>query len=187
MSVNPKIILVSGYARSGKDTFAQAMIPILTASHRVSFAYELKEVANRTLWMLGLSDIDLHKDEDKVKYRDILIGIARTARKADPSIFARLACRRIDEIRAAGSHVIVTDWRYANEHEYLCEKYGHENIKTVMVHKVGGVPVHSEEDESIGKILETIKIDTSITAIEGDLKPLYYYADHLARHINCGN
>lgn len=187
MIVNPKIILISGYARSGKDTFAQAMIPNLTVAHRVSFAYELKEVANKTLWMLGLSHIDLHRDEDKVKYRDILIGIARTARKADPSIFARLACRRIDEIRNSGSHVIVTDWRYANEHELLCDKYGHENIKTVMLHRVGGYAAHEEEEQSIAKILESIKINTSVCAADGDIKAIEYCANDFARYINGGN
>ena len=186
MLVSPKIILISGYARSGKDTFASHMIQPLTVSHRVSFAYELKEIANKTLWMLGLTHIDLHRNEDKVKYRDILIGIARTARAADPAIFARLACRRIDEIHNAGSHVIITDWRYSNEHEYLCERYGHGNIITVMVEKKGGFPAHEEEEQSIAGILNSININVRVTAQEGDTAPLAYYANHLATAINGG-
>jgi hypothetical protein len=185
-SVNPKIILVSGYARAGKDTFATNMIQPLPVAHRVSFAYELKEIANKTLWMLGLNHIDLHRDEDKVKYRDILIGIARTARAADPAIFARLACRRIDEIYNAGSHVIVTDWRYANEHEYLCERYGHKNIITVLVEKEGGCPAHEEEETSIAEILNSININVRVVAKDGDTAQIAYYANHLASAINGG-
>jgi hypothetical protein len=185
-SVNPKIILVSGYARAGKDTFASNMIQPLSVAHRVSFAYELKEIANKTLWMLGLNHIDLHRDEDKVKYRDILIGIARTARAADPAIFARLACRRINEIYSAGSHVIVTDWRYANEHEYLCEKFGHTNIVTVMVEREGGVPAHEEEESSIAEILNSININVRVVAKDGDTPQIAHYANHLASAINGG-
>lgn len=184
--VNPKIILISGYARAGKDTFAEALIHPLTVAHRVSFAYELKEIANKTLWMLGLSHIDLHKDEDKVKYRDILIGIARTARKADPAIFARLACRKIDEIRNAGAHVVITDWRYANEHEYLCEKYGAQNIVTVMVNKVGNMPAHEEEGESIAGILSTIHIGMTVNACSGDTNSITLKANWLGQHIAAG-
>ena len=187
MIVNPKIILVSGYARAGKDTFASNMIRPLGVAHRVSFAYELKEIANKTLWMLGLTHIDLHRDEDKVKYRDILIGIARTARAADPSIFARLACRRIDEVRSAGAHVIITDWRYSNEHEYLCEKYGHGNMVTVMVEREGGFPAHEEEERSIAGILNSININVRVVAKDGDISPLVYHAGHLASAINGGS
>ena len=186
MLVNPKIILISGYARSGKDTFASYMIQPLTVAHRVSFAHELKEIANKTLWMLGLTHIDLHRDEDKVKYRDILIGIARTARAADSSIFARLACRRIDEIHNAGAHVIITDWRYANEHEYLCDRYGKDKIVTVMVEKSGGFPAHEEEGSSISQILNSININVRAFAEEGDTKHLAYYAEQLATAINGG-
>lgn len=170
MPVNPKIILISGYARSGKDTFADSLVPELVVAHRVSFASELKEVANKTLWMLGLGHIDLHRDEDKVRYRELLIGLARAARSADLSIFARLACRRIDEIRNAGSYVVITDWRYANEHEYLCTKYGKENIITVMMERSGGVPAHEEEQNSISEIKSSISIDLKVSAEDGDLK-----------------
>lgn len=181
--VNPKIILISGYARSGKDTFASALIRSAGNAHRVSFAYELKEVANKTLWMLGLSHIDMHNDEDKVKYRDLLIGIAKAARAAEPEIFARLACRRIEEIRAAGSHVIITDWRYTNEHEYLCERYGKENIFTVYIDREGNTPAHEEERQSVGGILSSIHIDGSVFAKDGDTNTLLLKGGWLGGYI----
>lgn len=181
--VNPKIILISGYARSGKDTFAESLVQLLPVAHRVSFAYELKEIANKTLWMLGLNHINLHEDSDKVEYRDILIGIARAARKAEPEIFARLACRRIDDIRDAGSHVIVTDWRYANEHEYLCDKYGKDSVMTVMMNRSGNGPAHEEEGVSIKGIIETVNIGLTVEAQDGDLSTIAKHATMMANHI----
>jgi hypothetical protein len=183
MSKMPKIILISGYARSGKDTFAKSLIAELSVAHTVSFASELKEVVNKTLWMLGLGHIDLHKDDDKVRYRDALVGIARSARAADAEIFARLACRRIDEIRNAGAHVVITDWRYTNEHEYLCTKYGKENIVTVMMERVGGSPAHEEELNSIGAIMGSLFIDSYVLAKDGDLVEISRKAVELAEEI----
>lgn len=172
MNVKPKIILIGGYARSGKDTFAEALIPELSLAHRVSFAYELKEVANKTLWMLGLGHIDLQKDDDKVRYRDLLVGIAKAARSAEPEIFARLACRRVDEIRNAGSNVVITDWRYANEHEYICTKYGRDNVFAVMMNRIGDTPPNEEELKSISAIKSSIAIDLEVSASSGDLKTI---------------
>lgn len=184
MPVEPKIVMISGYARSGKDTFASAVINGARNAHRVSFAHELKEVANKTLWMLGLGHIDMHRDEDKVKYRDLLIGIARAARAADPSIFARLACRRIDEIRGAGAHVVITDWRYSNEHEYLCDKYGNQNIVTVYLDREGNLPAHDEEKYSVGGILSSIHLNMSVFAKDGDVNDISLKGNWLGGRID---
>lgn len=184
MSVEPKIVMISGYARSGKDTFASAVIKSAKNAHRVSFAHELKEVANKTLWMLGLRHIDMHNEEDKVKYRDLLIGIAKTARAAEPEIFARLACRRIEEIRAAGSHVVITDWRYSNEHEYLCDRFGAQNIVTVYIDREGNLPAHEEEKTSVGGILSSIHMHGSVFAKDGDTNTLMLKGNWLGESLD---
>ena len=117
-----QILLLSGYARSGKDSVAN----LLEEEHgfrRFAFADALKEmVAERTGIPVSLFH-SLQKDSliglpgSSKTYRDLLIEVADKERAVDPDIFSRIVAAQIRE--SGADRVVISDWRYKREETFL--------------------------------------------------------------------
>jgi hypothetical protein len=120
------VILLSGWARSGKDTVADN----LCATHgfkRVALADPLKEaVATETGLPLELFYTDAKVEPlpapiaaypTAKQPRDLLLEHARRARSQDPDIYARAIVNRILAERM--EQVVVSDWRLLREERFL--------------------------------------------------------------------
>ncbi|MGH2331175.1 hypothetical protein [Thermoanaerobacter mathranii] len=68
----PLIVLISGYAGSGKDTFADFLIKHLPGAQKYAFAESIKKIARKYFKWDGI------KDE---KGRNLLIGIGAAGRE----------------------------------------------------------------------------------------------------------
>jgi hypothetical protein len=121
-----RILLISGWAGTGKDTVAA-----LTGYRRIAFADPLKQ------HVAALSGIPLsvfhsrEKDRplpirnriypDARTPRDILLAHARAARAIDPDVYAREVANEIRD-NPGVYHWAISDWRYHREYEFLTEE-----------------------------------------------------------------
>jgi len=108
------VIILSGYARAGKDTFARGLIKgASTSTRRLAFADQLKEAADEFMNHLGLFQGSFMEEDFKTKHRDVLVTLGRFARSLDKDVFANALCQKALETDTF--HIVVTDCRYANE------------------------------------------------------------------------
>lgn len=112
-----RIILLKGFAGSGKDTFGKCFVEHL-GFYRFAFADSLKKMVSKKY---NIAETILHNQDGKLliepksgkTWRTILLEEARDAREKDPTIFANMC---IDDILESGEqNIIITDWRFPNE------------------------------------------------------------------------
>lgn len=117
------IIMLSGWAGSGKDAAASILIDEL-GFQRFAFADPLKhDVARETRISLNyfyepsLKDRPIEFDGEMITPRALLIEAAADARANNPNIYANMIA---DTIQKVGSkRVVISDWRYRNEYDVI--------------------------------------------------------------------
>ena len=180
------VYMITGFAQSGKDTFASALkLHIPSAGNRVEiykFANIMKDLANRQLRFLGMKG-DFHDEAFKNKHRDYLIALSRFLRSLDKDLlakhlfaqiqgdieFTKIECRPI---------AIVSDWRYANEYHFL-KKHLDADIMTIEICRPGYDGYDLEERDNLTDILSNCKIDCKRMA--SDAATLNLFAKDMAQ------
>jgi hypothetical protein len=171
----PTLVLISGYARAGKDTLADGIIAGSSGSHRIlrrNFADSLKLAGNNFLSDVGLyveNTVDFKCETFKIRHRDMLVALGAGARSINASVFADLfvnACMEF-EIESADEGkpplVLCSDFRYLNELRIPQARLAGLGwrIITVMVETAGVIPANEEEGVSIGQIVREVPVDFS--------------------------
>jgi hypothetical protein len=157
--------MIKGFSRSGKDFLGK----ILCDRHgytRFAFADSLKEiVAREYLCDLSLLHSQIGKekiceqDDLKRTYRQILI---------DEDVFAKSLVPKI----AKHDKVVITDWRYLNEYQYLYRNLPRYKINTIHIlredqHKS---PVNDESEYSLeGITTDYVILNKMNDEIYGDI------------------
>lgn len=142
----PVVLLISGWATSGKDAAASLLVEEADFL-RIAFADALKEDVARTHFL----PIELFHDpstKDKVislkgvTPRKLLLDHAKRARAIDPDVFARAVANDIQEAIDAGvSRIVISDWRYMREYDFLYrELLGVATIITCRITRHGVAP-----------------------------------------------
>jgi hypothetical protein len=129
----PLIVLLSGWAGSGKDAAAALMVEEM-GFQRHAFADSLKhDVATRTGIPVAtfhchhtknkpLTDSSqTHHDPQKTP-RDLLIQHAATMRATNPNVYAEAVAASI--LAGGGLRHVISDWRYPNEFEHIRDALG---------------------------------------------------------------
>lgn len=195
MSIQNTVVLISGFARAGKDTFADGMISRddgLFAMKR-SFASTLKNAADNYLDDVGLFDHDqgvTFSDEDfKIKHRDILVTLGHFARSIDKDVFANALYRQFLTmcvgVRPNPMHFIVPDWRYSNELR-VGREWAKEHgwrIVTVRIDRAGLHPANEEEALSLAEIRRETPCDHEYIFAEGQTEAIKAAGRQLAAHL----
>lgn len=168
----PTLILITGFARSGKDTLAEGIVagssgnnPIL----RLNFADSLKKAANNFLYDIGLLGefVNFYDETFKSRHRDMLVALGAGARSINKSVFADLMIDQCLEYEVQQNGrppvVICSDWRYVNELYVAKGRLGEIGwrIVTIMVQTPGIDAANQEEGLSIGQITREISTDFS--------------------------
>lgn len=121
-----QILLLSGYAGSGKDAAASLLMEEC-GFQRFAFADALKDlVAAKT----GIPVSIFHSSQkDTVippsskyhpkTYRDLLLQVAREERAKDLDVFSRIVVAQICENETSGLRFVISDWRYKREESFL--------------------------------------------------------------------
>ena len=178
------VVLISGYARAGKDTFADGMLsesPDFGIWKR-SFASTLKDAANSYLDDCGLYDEEngasFNDEEFKIKHRDILVTLGRFARFIDKDVFAsklmKCFASVVDGIRPNPFHIIVPDWRYINELR-VAKEWAETNgwrVITVRIDRAGLHPANEEEAMSLAEIRRESPCDYEYIFAEGQTEAI---------------
>jgi tRNA uridine 5-carbamoylmethylation protein Kti12 len=147
------IVLLSGYARSGKDTFAEGMTRYSVDIKRIAFADALKDAANDFSINLGLS-VNFHDDSVKATHRETLVAMGRFARSIHKDVFVYNLTEAASRERG---HVVVTDTRYINEvvvTKQLMNEVRGWRVIHLHIETEGIGPANEEEAASIREMLE---------------------------------
>ncbi|HHY79801.1 MAG TPA: hypothetical protein GX516_05495 [Thermoanaerobacter sp.] len=118
----PLIVLISGYAGSGKDIFGNFLIKHLPGAKKYAFADPIKEIARKYFEWDGI------KDE---RGRNLLIGIGTAGREENLYIWAERVIEKITEEQPKTA--IITDWRFKHEHFKIKEVFGDENTIAIRI------------------------------------------------------
>ena len=148
------IVLLSGYARSGKDTFAEGMTRHSVDVKRIAFADSLKDAANNYAFQLGLSGVNFHEETFKSVHRDTLVAMGRFARSMHKDVFIFNLTESANRERG---HVVVPDTRYINEvvvTKQIMNEVRNWRVIHLHIETEGVGPANEEEAASIREMLE---------------------------------
>jgi hypothetical protein len=133
------------------NEFGLHHLPQAVSYFETSFATSLKRTVSERLWIHldkfeDLKDIPLDQgQQDRQRphwhgvaaqvptLRDVLIDEAAYRRSINPNHYAAATHAIITKEAPPGAVVLITDWRYPNEHAFYCNTYGPENVFTVRV------------------------------------------------------
>lgn len=141
-----KIIGISGYARSGKDTFYNRSALHLKSrnleSARYAFADALKEELDALLKEhVGISSFT-EQDKEKELIRPLLVTYGtELRRRLDPNCWINKIKSRVLTDADQGKYVFITDVRFENEAQWVKSQGG----SMVYVERAGIKPANGEE------------------------------------------
>jgi len=163
-------VLICGYARAGKDTFAKGLMAGASKGiDRLAFADHLKEALRCATHDLGL-DVNYGRTEDKLQDRDLLVEFGKAMRRRDKDIFIRPLVRDIINAASDNWTWVITDWRYLNEYwgvKDACKLHG-INLHTVHIVRHGWLAANEEERINLDEVLASVPMDETIFATSGD-------------------
>ncbi len=118
------MIGISGYARTGKDTFGEALKKILYNYGIKAKTYALATQLKYDITFLTESDFNISAftkdDSEKKIIRPLLVGYGEAWRNANPDHWLEI----LDSNLEPRMLPIITDIRYENEADYILENQG---------------------------------------------------------------
>lgn len=172
--MNLKLIGFCGYARSGKDTAAKALIDL--GWMRVAFADALKaDVAyaiQRSFSVIGGGALCETLIEDhKEEFRPLLVEYGRAMRRVRASYWIDRLMRHVagaQDLRKRFGEpehkFVITDVRYQNEVDAIHAAGG----KVIMILRSGVLPANAEEADSFSRVAPDVIISN-----DGDIRGLH--------------
>lgn len=118
------MIGISGYARSGKDTFGECLVKKLKEYGIKAKTYALATQLKIDISFLTENDFGISAftkdDAEKIIIRPLLVGYGESWRKANPDHWIEI----VDSNFEKGTLSIITDIRYENEAKYILKNQG---------------------------------------------------------------
>lgn len=168
MAFTSHCVLICGFARAGKDTFAKGLIAGAKDAKRMAYADNLKDALALAAHSLGLG-INYHDEAEKAVDRNLLVEFGRAMRRRDKDIFARQIEHNLIGLQP-GKTIVVSDWRYLNEYavaKQACDQYA-VKLHTVQIVRHGWTAANEEEAVSMQEVIEGVPFDETIYATSGD-------------------
>lgn len=191
------VILITGYARAGKDSLAEGIS--LAASGPVAhlnFADVLKQACDSYMQSLGIGGSGatntFRNESFKVRHREFLVAAGRFARSLDRDVFALAFTRQCQLIARCnnsiglGTTIVCSDWRYSNEIgivNYILGKEHGWNIHKVIVRTNGVEAANEEEGKSIGEMTRELSFDRDYTFQPDSRQRILSQGKDLAREL----
>jgi hypothetical protein len=193
------LIMVSGYAGSGKDTLADLIMDIVPEgrkSHwtdKFKFADQLKNALQDSLGSIGV-DVDVFTEdrEEKAKMRPLLVEFGRFARSKNKDVFVNMMLADLDkhtewatEFEGMGwrfnETLVISDLRYLNELTLTAKwcKDNYYDLHTVYIEKNGCEPANDEECDSLEELLRNHSFSTYVKAPPGVIEPIKLAAEKI--------
>jgi hypothetical protein len=191
------VILITGYARAGKDSLAEGIS--LAASGPVAhlnFADVLKQACDSYMQSLGIGGSGatntFRNESFKVRHRDFLVSAGKFARSLDRDVFVLAFTRQCKLIAKCnngigiGTTIVCSDWRYMNEVgivSFILQKEGLWNVHKVIVRTSGVEAANEEEGKSIGEITREVAFDHDFTFLPDSRQRILNEGKDLARKL----
>ena len=152
------IILISGFARSGKDTLAKALSFELQKREQCDtpvfkFADPLRRALKQALVSIGLDYIDpwTEDPETKALLRPLMVEFGKYARSINKDVFVNATLKDIEDARE-NSYVplfpIIADLRYLNEIQRFRSWASNQRRETTIVRAhIGRQGIEAANDE----------------------------------------
>ena len=182
------IILISGFARSGKDTLANAIHRQLLRQkrhpHITKFADALKGTVQGALEALDLNGLDVFSEagEDKVRIRPTLVAFGELCRSIDRDIFVKITIEDISEVLKGAEYpqfVIIPDCRYENEDKVVrkfAKEHGAIEVTRIHIQRENNKAANTEESESLKRLNDECLQYRIALFEDGDLQAIDDYA-----------
>ena len=181
MAPSKHLVLVCGFARAGKDTFAKGIVAFAKDAKRVAFADSLKYALETAAHNVGLK-VDYFTDAEKLQDRDLLVEFGRAMRRRDKDIFAKAIGNYVADL-TDGQTLVVSDWRYINEYEAAknyCDMYG-VSLHAVHIVRHGWKAANDEEAMSLVEIMAAVPFDETVYATSGDEEAVLLHGYRIAK------
>ena len=163
------VIPIAGFARSGKDTLADAIFDHLEETEpsysviTMKFADALKTDLEKAMSAVGVNiDAFTEDSDEKAKLRPMLVAYGEYRRSIDPDVWVKKVLKEIGvwvnetlpDSDSDGSVILVPDLRYLNEYEKLkaeAEKHGWAFVP-IYIERHGNLPANEQEAYSIAEM-----------------------------------
>lgn len=185
-----RIILISGYARSGKDTLATALLAEFAKANKeaavTKFAIALKRALQLALNDVGLGHIDVFTEDtaEKEILRPLLVEFGKYCRAKDKDVFVKRTLKDAGELLEQGKDaVMISDCRYLNEAK-LVRAFGRENcwqVSRLAIYRQDIGPANDEEAKSIDDLRANDHAEDAGHFPEGDTDGIKAWAKRLVR------
>ena len=163
------LIPIAGFARSGKDTLADAIFDHLEENEptysviTLKFADALKTDLEKALGAVGVKVDAFTEDTEKKKaLRPMLVAYGEYRRSIDPDVWVKKVLKEIGvwvnetlpDSESEGSVILVPDLRYLNEYEKLkavAAQHGWAFVP-IYIERHGNLPANEQEAYSIAEM-----------------------------------
>jgi len=180
------IVILRGFSGAGKDTVGQILVDEYRFK-RCAFADSLKVIVSQTYGIpLGWLHDQKKKQElapDGRTWRQILLDVAQQYRNENPTIFAEMCCKDIQE--SERKRIVITDWRYPNELDVVQATFPQARIFPVWVNRAeqkGVSPVENANEYLLQDRVGDWEIENS-----GDMAHLEREVHRMITDFVCGN
>lgn len=178
-----QVILVTGYARAGKDTYANGLRSCCPSLIRVQFSAPLKRAATLAFDHFGQA-VDFFDDatKEQPRYREVLLAIGKAATDRQTGVFAEAALKDVKYYLGQGYSVILSDWRRPIEYEVIRSGLADmPDVKLRAVHVVqtGQMAQSPWEEQNVQGCIDNV--DTHLVEADaGDTTSLFDQARTMA-------
>jgi hypothetical protein len=164
------VVLITGYARAGKDTLGDAIASVNPVnSVKISFASLLKDRCDWFLNMNGLGggkhdEFSFHNEKFKIQNRHFLESAGTLIRSINPEFFVNAVvavCKQIESPNKS-MNVIVSDWRYMNELRVIENELKGWRVIKLSINTAGVQPASESEARSVGEIIRNATFDREV-------------------------
>jgi len=171
----PCIILLSGWAGSGKDSAAELLVDEMSFE-RVAFADILKaDVSAATGIPIAMFRENALKDtplkDRKQTPRELLIRYAAEKKKVDPDAYSRIVVAHI--LQEKRSSYVISDWRFRHEYDFITQHLSKNYCicrGRIIRSSVNSSPDSTEHDLDNEHMDFTIHNDGSISDLRDAIK-----------------
>ena len=195
------VVAIAGYARTGKDTIADAIFNLSENRNPeycvliTKFADALKQSVQEALEEVGLEvDAFTENTEEKARIRPLLVAYGEYARSRNPNVWVDQVIENLvdwtNEAPTGLSLTLIPDMRYANEYDKLeaeCKRRGWKFVP-IYISRMGFGPANAEEARSINEMLDSDRFSkgnaTTLVFEDGDVKGINAYASRFADGLN---
>jgi hypothetical protein len=127
------IVMISGWAGSGKDTAAAVLVALGFA--RFGFADELKDHVASTYGVpRGQMDTQEGKKQEWIPgetVRQLLIRVGEAERAIDQDVWVKRVARKA----ACLDRIVISDWRLPEEHASMCRHFPGARVLRIRIQR----------------------------------------------------